>query len=175
MQIKAFFQVSVQIRIIHILTFLASVTLVLCLLIACDNSIMYEDVHHIEKAQWKAKDTILFHFTVTDTMQYYDFGFNIRNTTSYDYQNLYLFITAWYPGGTWSRDTAECILAAPDGRWFGKGMGKIKDSRFVFRKKVRFRKSGKYSIGVNHAMRQVLLQGISDIGIRIVKTANSSQ
>jgi gliding motility-associated lipoprotein GldH len=142
---------------------------------SCDNSIMYEDIKHIEKAQWKASDTLYFHFTVTDTSQPYDFGFNVRNTTSYDYQNLYLFITAWYPGGTWSRDTAECILAASDGRWFGKGMGKLKDSRFVFRKGVRFRRSGTYTISVNQAMRKDLLLGISDIGIRIAKTDNSHQ
>jgi len=134
---------------------------------------MYEELQHIDKSQWKASDTILFHFTVTDTTQPYDFGFNIRNTTAYDYQNLYLFITAWYPGGTWSRDTAECILAATDGRWYGKGMGKIKDSQFVFRKGVRFRRPGNYTVGVNQAMRKELLEGISDIGIRIVKTANS--
>ena len=136
---------------------------------------MYEEIHHIEKANWKASDTLFFHFTITDTLQPYDFGFNVRNTTSYDYQNLYLFITAWYPGGTWSRDTAECILAAPDGKWFGKGISKIKDSRFVFRKGVRFRRSGTYTIGVNQAMRSNMLQGISDIGIRIVKAANSAQ
>jgi gliding motility-associated lipoprotein GldH len=158
---------------IYLTIFIASLLLLSSLFIACDNSIKYEEIQHIKKAEWKASDTLYFHFTVSDTLQPYDFGFNVRNTTSYDYQNLYLFITAWYPGGTWSRDTAECILAASDGKWLGKGMGKIKDSRFLFRKGVRFRRSGNYIIGVNQAMRQELLQGISDIGIRISKTDNN--
>lgn len=175
MQIKACILFAVRSGIVHSVAFLTALSLLLGYLTACDNSIMYEELHHIEKAQWKASDTIFFHFTVTDTAQLYDFGFNVRNTTSYDYQNLYMFITAWYPGGTWSRDTAECILAAADGKWFGKGMGKIKDSQFLFRKGVRFRRSGKYTLCVNQAMRKELLQGISDIGINIRKTVNSHQ
>lgn len=154
---------------------IAFFVLIVCIASSCDKSIMFEELHHIDKANWKASDTLFFHFTVTDTTKPYDFGFDIRNTTSYDYQNLYLFITAWYPGGTWSRDTAECLLAASDGKWYGKGMGKIKDSRFVFRKGVRFRKSGNYIIGVNQAMRKENLEGISDIGIRISKTDNSPE
>lgn len=164
-----------QIRIVQLGILLSGLSLLTGLFTACDNSVLYEETQHIEKGLWKSSDTLLFHFTITDTLQPYDFGFNVRNTTSYDFQNLYLFISAWYPGGTWSRDTAECILSASDGRWLGKGMGKIKDSRFVFRKGVRFRRTGNYTIGVNQAMRKEILPGISDIGIRISKTANSPQ
>jgi gliding motility-associated lipoprotein GldH len=139
---------------------------------SCDKSIMYEENRHLGNSEWKAGDTLFFDFEVKDSLQAYDFGFTVRNTTSYSYQNLYLFITAWYPDGNWSRDTAECILAAPDGKWFGKGMGKIRDSQFIFRKTVQFRRSGHYTIGVNQAMRIENLKGISDIGIRLTKSGN---
>ncbi|NVO19684.1 MAG: gliding motility lipoprotein GldH [Bacteroidetes bacterium] len=144
-------------------------------IVSCNNSVYYEDIKHINNSKWSSKDTLFFHFTITDTIQPYDFGVSVRNTTSYDYQNLYLFITATYPGGNWSRDTAECILAASDGKWYGKGMGKIKDSQFEFRKGVRFRKSGNYTIAVNQAMRQETLDGISDVGIRIMKASPPSR
>jgi gliding motility-associated lipoprotein GldH len=173
MHIKSCFLTTFGLNLIRSGVSIAFFVLIVFLFSSCDDTIMHEELHHINEAHWKASDTIFFHFTVTDTTQPYDFGFDIRNTTSYDYQNLYLFITAWYPGGTWSRDTAECLLAASDGKWYGKGMGKIKDSRFVFRKGVRFRRSGNYTIGVNQAMRKENLEGISDIGIRISKTDNS--
>lgn len=143
----------------------------LFLLIACDRSIFYEEIRHVENSEWNATDTLFFQFNVTDTLEKYDFGFNVRNTTSYPFQNLYLFITAWYPDGSWSRDTAECILAAPDGRWYGKGNGKIRDSRFLFRKNVSFRNSGIHRIAVNQAMRTEQLEGIADVGIRVVQSA----
>jgi gliding motility-associated lipoprotein GldH len=150
---------------------------VLCIAIiliatACNNEVFHTESMHIKNSEWKATDTLFYTFNSKDTLASYDFYFEIRNTTDYDMQNLYLFITALYPGNTFSRDTAECILAAPDGSWYGKGMGKHKDNRFLFRKGVRFRKPGNYVIAVNQAMRKDTLKGISDVGILIKKQAN---
>ena len=139
---------------------------------ACDKEVFHNESVHIKNNEWKATDTLFYTFNSKDTLAAYDFYFEIRNTTDYDMQNLYLFITAMYPGNTFSRDTAECILAAPDGNWYGKGMGKHKDNRFLFRKGVRFRKPGNYVIAVNQAMRKDTLKGISDVGILIKKQAN---
>jgi gliding motility-associated lipoprotein GldH len=139
---------------------------------ACNNDVFHNESVHLKNNLWKAGDTLFYNFNSKDTLATYDFYFEIRNTTDYDMQNLYLFITAYYPGNTYSRDTAECILAAADGKWFGKGMGKHKDNRFLFRKGVRFRKPGNYIIAVNQAMRTDTLNGISDVGILIKKQAN---
>ena len=139
---------------------------------ACSNDVFHNESVHLKNNEWKAADTLFYTFQSKDTLASYDFYFEVRNTTDYDMQNLYLFITAFYPGDTYSRDTAECILAAPDGKWYGKGMGKHKDNRFLFRKGVRFRKPGNYVIAVNQAMRKDTLNGISDVGILIKKQAN---
>ena len=139
---------------------------------ACNNDVFHNETVHLKNNEWKAADTLFYIFESKDTLALYDFYFEVRNTTDYDMQNLYLFVTAYYPGDTFSRDTAECILAAPDGKWYGKGMGKYKANRFLFRKGVRFRKPGNYVIAVNHAMRKENLKGISDVGILIKKQAN---
>ena len=139
---------------------------------ACNNDVFHNESVHLKNNEWKADDTLFYTFESKDTLASYDFYFEVRNTTDYDMQNLYLFITAYYPGDTYSRDTAECILAAPDGKWYGKGMGKHKDNRFLFRKGVRFRKAGNYVIAVNQAMRKENLKGISDVGILIKKQVN---
>ena len=140
--------------------------------ISCNTHVMHSESVHLKNNEWKSTDTLFYTFDSNDTLSLFDFYFEIRNTTDYDMQNLYLFITAYYPGDTYSRDTAECILAAPDGKWLGKGMGKHKDNRFLFRKGVRFRKPGNYIIAVNQAMRKDLLNGISDVGILIKKQEN---
>lgn len=139
---------------------------------ACNNDVFHNESVHLKNSEWQAADTLFYNFNSKDTLASYDFYFEIRNTTDYDMQNLYLFITAYYPGNTYSRDTAECILAAADGKWLGKGMGKHKDNRFLFRKGARFRKPGNYIIAVNQAMRRDTLKGISDVGILIKKHAN---
>jgi len=136
---------------------------------SCNNNVIHSESVHLKNSEWKASDTLFYSFDTKDTLSLFDFYFEIRNTTDYDMQNLFLFITAYYPGDTYSRDTAECILAAPDGKWYGKGMGKHKDNRFLFRKGVQFRKPGNYIIAVNQAMRKEKLNGISDVGILIQK------
>jgi gliding motility-associated lipoprotein GldH len=142
------------------------------LIAACNNSVFHNESVHLKNNEWKATDTLFYSFDSNDTLASYDFYVEVRNTTDYDMQNLYLFITAYYPGNTFSRDTAECILAAPDGKWYGKGMGKHKDNRFLFRKGVKFRKAGNYIIAINQAMRKEKLDGISDVGILIRKQEN---
>lgn len=145
---------------------------VVMLATACNTNVFHNETVHLKNNEWKSTDTLFYSFDSKDTLATYDFYFEVRNTTDYDMQNLYLFITAYYPGNTFSRDTAECILAAPDGKWYGKGMGKHKDNRFLFRKGVKFRNSGKHIIAVNQAMRKEILNGISDVGILIKKQVN---
>jgi gliding motility-associated lipoprotein GldH len=140
--------------------------------LACNKEVFHNETVHLKNSEWNATDTLFYSFDSKDTLASYDFYFEIRNTTDYEMQNLFLFITAYYPGNTYSRDTAECILAAPDGNWYGKGIGKHKDNRFLFRKGVRFRKQGNYIIAVNQAMRLKTLKGISDVGILIKKQTN---
>lgn len=140
----------------------------LLFLAACGNGAFYEENQSIPSGTWKQHDTLFYEVHVTDTMHYYDFYLNVRNRTDYRYRNLYLFITTRFPGGGIARDTVQCLLAAPDGKWYGKGMGRIKDCRILFKPGVRFPHGGTYLIGVEQAMREKELKGISDIGIRIM-------
>jgi len=135
---------------------------------ACSSGAFYEENEKIPSGSWKQHDTVHFKVEVTDTMHFYDFYLNVRYRTDYRYRNLYLFVTTRFPGGGIAHDTVECILAAPDGKWYGKGMGKIKDCRILFKPGVRFPHGGTYMIGIEQAMREKELQGISDIGIRII-------
>jgi gliding motility-associated lipoprotein GldH len=148
--------------------FQAIVTMSLIIVMnSCNNDIVFRENRHINKSGWNPADSIEFTFRIDDTISPVSLYFNIRNTTGYPYQNLYFFITTKYPDGTFSRDTAECILAANDGRWMGKGKGKTRDSKFLFRKAVRFIKTGEYTLIVNQAMREDVLKGIADVGLLI--------
>jgi gliding motility-associated lipoprotein GldH len=139
---------------------------------SCNNQMIFRENRHINASGWSPSDSLAFTFTIDDTLVPLNLYFNVRNTTDYPYQNLYFFITTLYPGGEYSRDTAECILAGIDGQWLGKGRGETRDSKFLFRKQVRFRKTGEYTLFVNQAMRENILKGISDIGLIIEKPEN---
>jgi len=136
-------------------------------LTSCSKSAFFEENQHLVSETWKQRDTLSFEVQVTDTIHLFDFYINVRNSTDYRYRNLYLFIITRFPGGGIARDTVECLLAAADGKWYGKGMGKIKDNRILFKNAVRFPHTGTYHIEIEQAMREKQLAGIRDVGVRI--------
>jgi gliding motility-associated lipoprotein GldH len=150
-------------------TFLSLGILLIVIFEGCSRSLVFEDHHSITNASWKTEDTLKFRVNINDTVTPFTFYFNIRNTAKYGFSNLFLFVTTQYPNGNFSRDTVECWLAAPDGRWLGKGIGRLKDSEFVFRNNVRMPRNGTYIFCVNQAMRHSPLKGIADVGLRIEK------
>jgi gliding motility-associated lipoprotein GldH len=80
--------------------------------------------------------------------------------------NLYMFVTLNGPSRQFSRDTVNMILAAPDGLWLGKGPGKLRQLRLLYRKNIRFGEPGMYTILLEQAMRRSPLQ-VTDVGLRI--------
>lgn len=143
------------------------------LLNSCTNNLVHRENRHIPVSGWKPSDSLAFTFTIDDTLKPFNIYFNVRNTTDYSYQNLYFFITTLYPGGEFSRDTAQCILAGIDGKWLGKGKGKTRDSKLLFRKNVRFSRAGQYTLFVNQAMREDLLKGVTDVALIIEQPAEN--
>jgi gliding motility-associated lipoprotein GldH len=146
-----------------------SCLLLLTTLISCDPSRVFDDMTRISNSEWKRQEALDFSFTIKDTTAMYNVYIQIRNTTDYPYSNLYLFLDTKEPSGIKNRDTIECILAAPDGKWLGKGMGKIKENRILVKKGMQWARQGIYQIKVEQAMRKEVLTGIADIGLRIEK------
>jgi gliding motility-associated lipoprotein GldH len=136
---------------------------------ACDPNIIYDEYQHISKDLWNRFDVKKFDIVVNDTVSFNDFYIDVRNTTDYQFSNLYLFIDSQFPNGQVYRDTIECILADRQGKWLGRGLGKIRDNRFLFKSMVRFSLKGTYVLKIQQAMRTEDLAGIADIGLRLEK------
>lgn len=68
-----------------------------------------------------------------------------------------------------SRDTIECTLADKSGKWLGKGSGRYRDNRILIRDDIRFPRKGEYTLRLNQAMREEVLEGISEAGVRLEK------
>ncbi len=80
---------------------------------------------------------------------------------------MYLFITTELPNQQVIKDTLECVLADPSGKWLGKGFGNIWSNKIVYRKNVRFPYTGHYKIILEQAMRDDELKYILDAGVRL--------
>jgi len=136
---------------------------------SCGKPGVLNQYQRIPDGQWKKENPVNLEANLTEKNGIYNIYLQVRNTTDYNYANLYLFINTTLPDLTKTRDTVECYLASPDGKWIGSGFGKIKESRWLMKKGMMIKNPGLYKFSIEQAMRVEVLEGISDIGLKIEK------
>jgi gliding motility-associated lipoprotein GldH len=144
--------------------------LVLMAFISCDKSRVFEDNQEIEKGTWEQNKKMVFSIPVDDTISWHNIYINVRNSGSYPFSNLFLFVNTQSPKGPVESDTVECKLADETGKWLGAGIGDLYDNQILFKRQVRFPVKGIYKIQMEQAMRVNPLPALVDIGIRVEKT-----
>lgn len=140
---------------------------------SCDSSRVFDSYREIPHSEWHKDSLFVFNIPITDTTQHHNLLIQLRNETSYKYSNLWLFVKILQPGGEMMRDTFEIVLAEPSGRWLGEGFSGVKTLQAVYRRNIYFPVSGEYTISLQHGMRDEILTGIHDVGIRIEKVGRS--
>jgi len=136
-------------------------------LVSCNKDVLFDDTKRVPGGVWNQYDKLIFEVPIDDTINSYRFLLNIRHSTNYRYSNFFLFINSFFPDGNMARDTVECMLARPDGKWLGKGFAGMKDNQLLLRTGLRFPMKGIYIFEFEQGMREKSLEGISDIGFRI--------
>ncbi len=137
------------------------------LFIGCKYKGIYERSFDIPQGEWGKNQIIRFDIPVTDTINGHNIFIEVRNTNDYPYSNLFLFITTYSPNGANKSDTVEIPLADEKGKWLGRGLGGILSNEMNFQRNVRFPVSGNFRIEIVQGMRDEVLKGIMDVGIRV--------
>jgi len=133
---------------------------------ACDPEMVYDHFVTMDNGMWTWSDVGEFQIPVSDTVSLHNIYIQVRHSVDYPMSNLYMFVVLKGPSGQFARDTVDLQLAAPDGRWFGKGIGRLRELRLLYRKQVRFSEPGTYTIYLEQAMRKQALP-VRDVGIRV--------
>jgi gliding motility-associated lipoprotein GldH len=141
----------------------------LATLTSCDNNRVYESYVSVPESGWDKDSVMVFTFEVDKLDQSYDLAINIRNKVDYPNSNLWLFLEIENPSGKVERGKIECILAANNGKWLGKGWGSLYFVRVPFKQQVRFAEEGTYRFRIRQGMRAEVLKGIYSVGLRIDK------
>lgn len=144
--------------------------LIVLTLFSCNENTVYDEVVSIDSGKWEKDQAARFEINIADSIQQYNFFMTVFNTTNYRYSNLFVFLTTIFPDGKKSRDTIECPLADPSGRWLGKGWGNVKESDVLLKSDLRFPMTGKYEFFIQQAMREDTLEEIERIGLRLEKS-----
>ena len=77
-----------------------------------------------------------------------------------------MFLHTTFPNGNQTHDTIELILAYPDGRWIGKGSGSMRSNQILLNNNLHFPLKGNYHFEIEQAMREPVLNGITDVGVK---------
>lgn len=140
------------------------------LLTSCDSRRVFEQFKEVEDSVWNQSDVKSFDVEIDDHLLDYDLIFMLRNSGSYPFQNLFVFVSREAPDGSLNKDTLNIPLANPQGRWNGSGLGDIKELEVMYRYKFRFPESGSYHFEFEQGMRREELEGIHDLGLRVERS-----
>ena len=135
-----------------------------------DKNVVFDESTVIPASSWNCKDRPYFDVNIEDTLSTYAFFFNIRHLENYRYSNFYMFLHTTFPNGNQTHDTIECVLAYPDGQWVGKGSGSMRSSKILLHQNLCFPMKGNYHFEIEQAMREPVLEGITDVGLRFEKS-----
>jgi gliding motility-associated lipoprotein GldH len=141
---------------------------------ACVDHVVHQAEIPLPDGRWPRNLTPEFAFEITDTVSKHNLFIDLRHTGDYAYSSLFLFVDLHGPGGRHLRDTVECLLADPTGRWYGRGTGYIFAGRVhakvLYKTGNRFPAAGRYTLRMEQAMRTDTLNGVLNVGMSVERS-----
>lgn len=142
-------------------------TLLAVMTLSCDSSTLFSDNYRLEDEKWSMYDPARYTCTIEDTVSTYNLDLTVRTSTEYPYRNMYLFVVTSFPSGTTVTDTLHVRVADEKGRWLGRGAGDLRELAIPYKSNVYFPEKGEYHFRVIHGMRDTVLKGVYDMGMKI--------
>lgn len=138
-------------------------------LVACDDTRIYETNIELSDKSWASDSILLFDFEINSTDTPVNVLYNVRNTLSYPFQNLYVKYTLQDTlGHILSEELVnQSLFDLKTGKPFGSGIGDVFDHRFEVLEEYSFKEPGTYRITLQHYMRPDTLTEIISVGIRV--------
>ena len=143
------------------------------LVVGCDTNAVYKEYTDIADGKWYIKNAPSFTFEIKDPSVPYNIYYNLRNSLSYGYYNLYLtrYLRDAQGKEIESRLDELLLMDPKTGKPNGDGLGDLFDHKFLMKRNYRFPKAGQYTMQIRQYMRQDPLLNILSVGITVEKAA----
>jgi gliding motility-associated lipoprotein GldH len=143
------------------------------LLISCTEDRYFEDNHDFEDRIWNMEETAEFEFEIDSVELPYQIKLNVRNTMGYSYRNLYIKYQLSDSTNLMEDKLINIDLFEPkSGKPYGERQSEIYAHQLKMQDSVYFPEKGKYKIELKQYMREMELEGIVSVGIRIEQLKN---
>ena len=141
----------------------------LLMIFGCDSQSVYKGKKDFSEKYWAFNDPAEFEFEILETDKPYNLLFNIRNTSKYQFQNIYLqYYLEDSTGMLISKELKNIqLFNAITGVPLGEGIGDIFDIERAFLESYSFKNPGKYKLRIDQFMRQHTLPEILSVGLRV--------
>lgn len=138
--------------------------------ISCQKGTSYHHSTVFKEKGWDMNDAVCFSDSLpSNTPDRVHLELNLRHSNNYPYQNLWLYIQTATSDSLIRNDSVNWILANPNGRWLGSGWGsfynisyRLPDLFFPENDSSHW-----FRIEISHGLRDSLLTGLADLGLRI--------
>lgn len=139
------------------------------LLFSCTPGVVFDEMSELPETGWYSGVNPVFETEIKDTTHHYELGLKLRINTDYPFSNMWLRVFTTYPDG--HRDTGryQFVLATPEGKWTGSGIGGLRSYQFAAEPQKVFPNSGKYRFEIEQYMRVDTLPFIHNAGIYLKK------
>ena len=142
-------------------------------LTGCMPSPYFQKEEAIPQNAWASNFKPSFDLEIKDTTVAYRPFFLIQHTQAYPYSNLWIWLYVKGPRDSVARrERYNIVLAEPNGKWLGRGMGEIYEQRMRMNlgDSINFDHAGSYKIYMEQDMRVNPLPEILHVGFRLEKT-----
>jgi|GEM_PF-164690 len=143
---------------------------------SCQNENIYQNAGTIPSSGWATDQPFYFQdsipFSAPENIGY---EIDIRHSNIYPYQNIWLYIQTKSSDGETRSDSINWQLSGKNGRWLGKGWGSLYNVSYRLPNLVIKKSTQKrwFQIKIEHGLRDQILTGIEDIGIRLFPIRDS--
>ncbi|HCP41481.1 MAG TPA: hypothetical protein DIT65_06775 [Cryomorphaceae bacterium] len=141
--------------------------LIVFLLASCGKNVVLDQLHSFEGSTWYMDSVVTVVWEPKQSDDPVFMSMYIRHSTDYPYNNLFLFRSIESTQGVEYTDTVNVALADPLGVWNGTGMSNVKTLEIpIGQGAVRFREDERYTLKITQGMRDTVLYGIQNVGVR---------
>ncbi len=148
--------------------FLLSLIGLFFLFTACEDDTVIHQQRSIPIEGWEQFDTVTFVVDSLPDKGNYLLSIDIRTTSEFPYQSLYLKVDQTWNSPLMVRtDTLCCPIATPDGDIIGSGISHFQYTFPLVREQLN---SGQHGlVSIRHVMQRDILPGIANVGIKLEK------
>jgi gliding motility-associated lipoprotein GldH len=136
------------------------------LLTACQEQPFFQQSYSFKNNTWARKNSPSFKVEIKDTSKAYNFILTLRNATSYEYSNVWIYLNSKSPNKEFAREPFELKITDEKGRWLGQKTGSIVENRLVFRNR-KLSKPGTYTFVFEQGITKKVLYNVLDLGLEI--------